>query len=112
MQPCSQPRYGLIDWSNEISGDLLREMIERAGSTVVASGGNSSSRLPHPSSTASVRVDSNRPAGFDTAPRPVLAPGRVVSEPVGVLAMGRWYCIYTQYGSALRYSARAMLNTS
>src|SRR5919112_6223088 len=62
-----------------MSGDLLREMIERAGSgcTIVASGGNSSSRLPQPSSTASLRVDSKRPAGFDTAPRPVRAPGRL-----------------------------------
>ena len=55
-----------------MSGESLREMIERAGSgcTIVASGGSSSSRLPHPSSTASPRVDSKRPAGFDTAPRP------------------------------------------
>src|SRR5678816_4890581 len=54
-------------------------MIERAGSgcTVVASGGNSSSRLPQPSSTASERVASKRPSGFETAPRPVRALGRV-----------------------------------
>src|SRR5262245_7210716 len=79
MQPCSHPRYGLIDWSNEMSGELLREMIERDGSgcTIVASGGSSSSRLPQPSSTASERVDSKRPSGFDTAPRPVRTVGRV-----------------------------------
>src|SRR6476646_5896204 len=62
-----------------MSGESLREMIERAGSgcTMVASGGNSSSRLPQPSSTASERVDSKRPSGFETAPRPVRALGRV-----------------------------------
>src|SRR4029453_12870661 len=65
-----------------MSGELLREMIERAGSgcTIVASGGSSSSRLPQPSSTASARVDSKRPSGFDTpppAPRPVGTVGRV-----------------------------------
>ncbi len=33
MQPCSQPRYGLIDCSNAMSGESLRAMIVRAGST-------------------------------------------------------------------------------
>src|SRR5687767_3652683 len=54
-------------------------MMERvgSGSTVVCSGGSSSSRLPQPSSTTSERVDSKRPAGFDTAPRPLRAAGRI-----------------------------------
>src|ERR1044071_10169101 len=62
-----------------MSGESLREMIERAGSgcTIVASGGNSSARLPQPSSIASERVDSKRPSGFETAPRPVRTLGRV-----------------------------------
>lgn len=61
-----------MDWSKGISGDWLRVMMERAGSgcTVVASGGKGSSRLPQPSSVATSRVDSNRPAGLATAPRP------------------------------------------
>ena len=43
MQPCSQPRYGLIDWLNGISGELLRAMMVRARSTcrVVCSFGGS-----------------------------------------------------------------------
>lgn len=34
MQPCSQPRYGLTERSNGISGDVLRAMIVFACSTV------------------------------------------------------------------------------
>ena len=77
--PVLAAAWGLIDWSNEMSGEVLREMIERAGSgcTIVASGGGSSSRLPHPSSMTSARVDSKRPAGLETAPRPVRVAGRV-----------------------------------
>src|SRR5688572_3544672 len=62
-----------------MSGDLLREMTLRAGSaaTVVSNGGSSSSSDPQPSSTTCVRVDSKRPSGFDTAPRPARAPGRM-----------------------------------
>src|SRR5258708_5463899 len=40
MQPCSQPRYGLIDCEKPTSGESLCEMMERARSsvTVVSSG--------------------------------------------------------------------------
>src|SRR5690606_531959 len=61
-------------------------MIERAGSgcTTVSSGGKGSSIVPQPSSTTSVRVLSNRPSGFDTAPRPVRTSARVA------MARGYW----------------------
>jgi hypothetical protein len=29
MQPCSQPLYGLIDWSNGMSGDWLAMIVVR-----------------------------------------------------------------------------------
>ena len=34
MQPCSQPRYGLIDCEKPTSGESLCEMMERALSMV------------------------------------------------------------------------------
>jgi len=36
MQPCSQPRYGLIERSKPMSGELLRAMIVRVESTQAA----------------------------------------------------------------------------
>jgi hypothetical protein len=45
MQPCSQPRYALIDRSNPMSGDWLKLIIVRGCSsvTVVRSGSGSPS---------------------------------------------------------------------
>src|SRR5207253_10708687 len=70
-QPCSQPRYGLIERSKPISGESLRVITLRAVSsaTVVLNGGNSS-RLCQPSSNASRASASKRPLALDCAPRP------------------------------------------
>ena len=72
MQPCSQPRYGLIDAEKPTSGLSLRLMITRAASglTVVVSGAASASSGVQPSSNASRCADSNRPEALDRAPRP------------------------------------------
>ena len=43
MQPCSHPRYGLIERSNEMSGESLRAMIVRVAS--IADGGLQRRRL-------------------------------------------------------------------
>src|SRR5437763_15044635 len=71
MQPCSQPRYGLIERSKEISGELLRVMILRVESrlTLVLNGGNSS-KFCQPSSNAMRARGSYRPDALDCAPRP------------------------------------------
>src|ERR1700738_4870529 len=63
MQPCPQPRYGLMERSNEISGESLRVMILRVVSivTVVLNGG-SSSKLCQPSSKA-IRASGSERAG-------------------------------------------------
>src|SRR5512139_2613993 len=77
MQPCSHPRYGLIERSNPMSGDSLRVMMERATScvTAVASGGRvSSSASSRTASGSGARsTDSKRWARFETAPRPLRA---------------------------------------
>src|SRR6185369_17709920 len=71
MHPCSHPRYGLIDCSKPTSGESLVLMtpFARSACTLVATLSGASSRS-HPSSTASIPVRSNRPAGFDSEPRP------------------------------------------
>src|SRR5436190_2051369 len=71
MQPCSQPRYGLIERSNEMSGESLRVMILRVASavTVVLNGG-SCSRPCQPSSKATRATGSYRPEAFEAVPRP------------------------------------------
>src|SRR6186713_2652028 len=71
MHPCSHPRYGLIDCSKPMSGESLVLMtpFARSACTLVATLSGASSRS-HPSSTASIPVRSNRPAGFDSEPRP------------------------------------------
>jgi hypothetical protein len=60
MQPCSQPRYGLIERSNEMSGESLRVMILRVASTVtvVLNGGGSSSSACQPSSKVTRAIGS------------------------------------------------------
>src|SRR5215210_1720713 len=71
MQPCSQPRYGLIERSKEISGESLRVMIFRVESSVTSVlNGGSSSKLCQPSSKAMRAIGSKRPEALDTAPRP------------------------------------------
>src|SRR5687768_977552 len=71
MHPDSHPRYGLIDCSNGMSGELLRVMTLCAGSgcTVVWTGGSSSSAKSQPSSTRSTDNDSKRPVRLEAAPR-------------------------------------------
>src|SRR6266481_1778384 len=71
MQPCSQPRYGLIERSNGMSGDVLRVMTLRAVSiaTSVLNGGSSSIDR-QPSSNATRTRGSNLPEAFVRAPRP------------------------------------------
>src|SRR3712207_5651714 len=85
MQPCSQPRYGLMERSKPMSGLLLKAMALRAPSfsRVVGRGGRSarSASDPQPSSKASRAVASNRTGGVDTAPRPLPGPGRM-DEPL------------------------------
>src|SRR5512141_2495924 len=75
MQPCSHPRYGLIERSKPISGESVRVMMERAVSsvTVVASGGSSSSSSGRCSASGARCTDSNRCARLETAPRPLRA---------------------------------------
>src|SRR5215470_12051297 len=98
MQPCSQPRYGLIERSKEISGESLWAMILRVLSmvTVVLNGGNSS-ELSQPSSNAIFANGSKRPDAFDCAPRPRRrAPSTATSASAGALrsiAAGRGFAL-------------------
>src|SRR5262245_49141913 len=72
MHPCSQPRYGLTERSNPMSGESLRVMTDRATSilTVVANGGSGSSSVG--ASISAVRcTDSKRCGALETAPRPL-----------------------------------------
>src|SRR6201982_1998909 len=73
MQPCSQPRYGLIERSKPISGESLRAMIVRVESTVnvVVNGASSSSAVPQPSSKDTRFSASKRPLSLLAAPRPL-----------------------------------------
>src|SRR5438067_11838137 len=73
MQPCSQPRYGLIERSKPMSGESLRAMIVRVASTasVVASRAGSSSEEPQPSSNGTRFSVSKRPLSLVPAPRPL-----------------------------------------
>src|SRR5215471_9062400 len=73
MQPCSQPRYGLIERSKPISGESLRAMIVRVESTlsVVVNGAGFSSAVPQPSSNAMRFSASKRPLSLLAAPRPL-----------------------------------------
>jgi hypothetical protein len=66
----------LIDWSNGMSGESLRAMIDFAfsGVTSVRIGGSGSSARAQPSSTPSRCHDSNRPSRFEGAPRPFVGP--------------------------------------
>src|SRR3954464_2628078 len=84
MQPCSQPRYGLIDRSKPMSGDVLRLMIVFGFSTVtvVRSGGgpsSSASRASSQSPSASLSGRLKRVGvRFSGAPRPERASGRFI----------------------------------
>src|SRR5215813_14207640 len=74
MQPCSQPRYGLIERSKPISGESLRAMIVRVASTdslVPTRSGCASSPEPQPSSKATRLSCSKRPLSLLAAPRPL-----------------------------------------
>src|SRR5206468_1148476 len=73
MQPCSQPRYGLIERSKPMSGESLRAMIVRVASTasVVSSRAGSSSEEPQPSSNGTRFSVSKRPLSLVPAPRPL-----------------------------------------
>src|SRR5665213_692940 len=77
MQPCSQPRYGLIERSKPMSGELLRAMIVRVASMLsrVCSGAGSGSAEPQPSSNATRSSLSKRPEALVTAPRPLRGGG-------------------------------------
>src|SRR4051812_6718997 len=75
MQPCSHPRYGLIDCVNGTSGETLREMIVFARSIVtcvLSAGSSSSGGVFQPSSIDSRATCSKRPSGLMAAPRPLL----------------------------------------
>jgi hypothetical protein len=74
MQPCSQPRYGLIERSKPISGESLRAMIVRVASTdnvVATRSGSASSPEPQPSSKTTRFSCSKRPVSLLAAPRPL-----------------------------------------
>src|SRR3954447_23437108 len=76
MQPCSQPRYGLIERSKPISGESLRAMIVRVASPaalVATRSGCASSPEPQPSSKAPRFSSSKRPLSLLAAPRPLRA---------------------------------------
>src|SRR5439155_26045137 len=77
MQPCSQPRYGLIERSKPISGESLRAMIVRVVSTdnVVGSRAGSASEDPQPSSNGTRFSLSKRPLSLVPAPRPLRGRG-------------------------------------
>src|ERR1043165_7809160 len=71
MQPCSQPRYGLIERSNPTSGESLCEAMVRARSMVTSvfnslAGGSSAVQ---PSSNGSRAAVSKRPCMKERAPR-------------------------------------------
>src|ERR1041384_8001899 len=71
MQPCSQPRYGLIERSNPTSGESLCETMVRARSMVTSvfnslAGGSSAVQ---PSSNGSRAAVSKRPCMKERAPR-------------------------------------------
>src|SRR5262245_26550153 len=71
MQPCSQPRYGLIELEKPTSGESLCETIERARSmvTLVLSSTGSRSSGAQPSSKFSRATVSKRPGANERAPR-------------------------------------------
>src|SRR5246127_5391700 len=73
MQPCSQPRYGLIERSKPMFGESLRAVIVRVESTVKVEvkGPSSSSAVPQPSSNARRLSASKRPLSLLAAPRPL-----------------------------------------
>src|SRR5688500_10249205 len=88
MQPCSQPRYGLIDRSKPMSGDVLREMMVLGCSivTVVRSGGASPSMSSAASSQSPSRTRSADPVRVGRrlvgAPRPEIG-GRGLVDSTG-----------------------------
>src|SRR3990167_2600998 len=70
MQPCSQPRYGLMDRSNGKSGEVLRVMMVLAVSirtSVPWVGGTS---WYQPSSSATLTVGAKRLCRLVAVPRP------------------------------------------
>src|SRR4029079_7250867 len=71
MQPCSQPRYGLMDCSKGTSGESLRAMIERARSstTIVFTALPPCSSGVQPSSNGERSAVSKRPWICESAPR-------------------------------------------
>src|SRR5918911_1528546 len=84
MQPCSQPRYGLIERSKPISGESLRAMIVRVVSTdrIVGNRIGSASDEPQPSSNGTRFSLSKRPLSLLPAPRPLRGRG-VAGIPIG-----------------------------
>src|SRR5271154_4508834 len=77
MQPCSQPRYGLMDCENGTSGEALRAMIVRVGSIRISvsgrrSGGASSPAASGSGASATVTTAWYRDGRFESAPRPVI----------------------------------------
>src|SRR5882724_9862118 len=83
-----------MDWLKGMSGDWLRLMMVRAGSTftMVSMDGSSSSGsrgVFQPSSACSLRRLSKRPSGLERAPRPLWNTGVFMAILVN--------CIYIQY---------------
>src|SRR6185369_3960328 len=83
MQPCSQPRYGLIDWPKGTSGESLRAMMERARSsvTVVLNSSSTGSSPAQPSSNGERCSVSNRPCICESAPRSFVIRSRIAFLP-------------------------------
>src|SRR5207253_1610692 len=77
MQPCSQPRYGLIERSKPISGESLRAMIVRVASTlsIVADGGSEDDTVAIASATGARIVAASRGRGTQLAAGAAAASG-------------------------------------
>src|SRR3990167_9803786 len=92
MQPCSQPRYGLMDRSNGKSGEVLRVMMVLAVSirtSVPWVGGTS---WYQPSSSATLTVGAKRLCRLVAVPRPRGGSAVDMKTPR--------YCFYIQYRGA------------
>ena len=74
-----------MERSKGMSGESFRAMIVfvRSMMTSVGTRSGGGSRASQPSSNASLRSASNRPAGFETAPRPRRAAPRLRGPPPG-----------------------------
>src|SRR5215813_9433607 len=84
MQPCSQPREGLIDCSKPTSGLAVVEMMLLAVSRYTSVlNGSSSPKPSQPSSNGSRCSPSKRPTRFERAPRPRRRPASMRSRACG-----------------------------